>query len=133
MNRQYGAPAFGARFNNMAPGYRPSPYTNKIPVQSLEDALSRSFDYDSDMACWDVNKNLIYNIYTNSRGEKQYDVFEVVPYVPPEQATNEAILKKLEMLEKRMEDIDGKYNAGQNAANANAANAANANAATTDT
>lgn len=132
MNRQYGAP-FGARFN-MAPGYRPSPYTNKIPVQSLEDALSRSFDYDSDMACWDVNKNLIYNIYTNSRGEKQYDIFEVVPYIPPEQITNEAILKKLEMLEKQMEDINGKYNAGQNAANSNTAastDAANTNTANT--
>lgn len=128
-----------------APYYnRFAPTSNKIIVQSLEDALSRNFDYDSDMACWDINKNLIYNIYTNSRGEKSYEVFEVVLKAPPaqqnEQTAMDAILGKLsdmeqrlgQRVEQRMEELYGKYNAGQNAttarSNAVPADAANTNA-----
>ena len=88
--------------------------SNKIVVQSLEDALGRFADFDSDMVYWDANQNLMYNVYTNVRGTKSFEVYEfkkVEPVKPKSEgdASLQLIMDKLNELNNKVEELYGKY------------------------
>ena len=95
-----------------------SPMSNKIVVQSLEDALRRFADFDSDMVYWDANQNLMYNVYTNVRGEKSFEIYEFkkVEPIKPKQETDgslQLIMDKLNELNNKVEELYGKYDVKQ--------------------
>lgn len=100
--------------NFFGPRQNFSPMSNKIVVQSLEDALRRFADFDSDMVYWDVNQNLMYNVYTNVRGEKSFEVYEFKKVEPVKSKQNtdsslEIIMNKLNELNNKVEELYGKY------------------------
>lgn len=103
--------------NFFGPRQNFSPMSNKIVVQSLEDALRRFADFDSDMVYWDANQNLMYNVYTNVRGEKSFDIYEFkkVEPVKPKQddGSLQIIMDKLNDLNNKVEELYGKYDVKQ--------------------
>lgn len=97
-----------------------APVSNKIIVKNLEDALRRYADFDSEMLYIDANQNLLYNVYTDVRGEKTYDIYEVKKIEPvKEQTVNNdtinQILNKLENLSNKVEDLYAKRDVEQTA------------------
>jgi hypothetical protein len=86
------------------------PQTNKIVVNSLEEALGSYSDFNSNITYWDRNQNLLYDVYTDGRGQKTYDIFEVKlrTNLPK---TNDDYDARLKTLEQKMEEIYGKHNA----------------------
>ena len=106
--------------NNGYPGGQLAPMSNKIVVTSLQDALSRYADFNSDMAYWDVDKNVIYNVYTNVRGEKQYEVFTITKQSMEQPKSNtqyDDLLAKINEIGKKVDDLYGKYNVKQSSTN----------------
>ena len=89
--------------------------SNKIPVNSLEDALSRYTDFNSNIVYWDVNKNVIYDVYTDGRGNKTYDVINISKAVEVNKSDVNEINydERLKIIETKLEDLYGKYNAQQ--------------------
>lgn len=107
---------FSMNRNWMGPQNNFAPTSNKIVVKSLEDALRRYADFNSEMLYIDANKNLLYNVYTDVRGEKTYDVYEVRKQEQPQtnqQTDNDKIMSMLQELNTKVEDLYGKYNAQQ--------------------
>jgi hypothetical protein len=96
-------------YGNNYPNFN-RPQTNKIVVNSLEEALSMFFDFNSNMVCWDRNKNLLYDIYVDGKGMKSYDIFEVTLKTVPESQEN-AYDKRLKAIESKLEELYGKHNA----------------------
>ena len=107
----------GPNYNFMGHGYSGgnfAPISNKIVVKSLEDALRRYADFNSEMLYVDANQNLLYNIYTDVRGEKTYDIFEVKKREPVDvKNNNDAIMEKLNELSVKVEELYGKRNVEQ--------------------
>lgn len=61
------------------PTQPPRPKTNKIFVTSLDDAMSRIADYDSQMIYLDQDKPLLYEIYTDGQGRKTPTIIQLSP------------------------------------------------------
>lgn len=106
-----------------APAYNQFvPTTNKTFVTSLEDALSRRADYNSQMVYFDANKDVMYDICTNGYGEKSWAIFNISMNSPVTDAaavsnTPTNYEERLSTLEKKMEDIlNGKHNVKQTTA-----------------
>lgn len=105
---------FGAQF---------APITNKTFVNSLQDALNRWSDYNSEMIYFDWYKDVAYNVITNGRGEKTYEIIylskhqepatEPVPTPKVETSKTDVLEEKVDKLTKLVEDLYGKYNAKQ--------------------
>lgn len=72
-NNGYG---YGGMFNGMQP-QAPSPKTNVILVTSLEDALSRYAEPNSNMVYFDQDKPLAYNIMTDIQGRKTHKTLDL--------------------------------------------------------
>lgn len=53
------------------------PSTNKQFVRSLEEALSLPADFNSQNVYFDVNRNVMYDICTNGRGEKSWSILNI--------------------------------------------------------
>lgn len=117
MNRGY-MPNRPFGMGNPAPHYGQFvPVTNKSFVSSLEEALSRYADYNSDMVYFDENKDVMYNICTNGRGDKSWTILDISVAKMPKQAQPEVaadpmaiVLERLDKLDKQMEVLNGKYN-----------------------
>lgn len=77
------------------------PTTNKLFVVSLEDALSRPADYNSEIVYFDQNKDVMYNVCTNGRGEKNWTVFDVT-------ISKNHSATPVNPMEKRLSDIESK-------------------------
>lgn len=107
-------------FNNFAPPFNSNqfaPITNKTFVNSLQDALNRWSDYNSEMVYFDWYKNVIYNVITDGQGRKTYKIFDVMEHKEPEQPVavlpKDPLEEKVDKLTKMMEDLYEKYNAKQ--------------------
>lgn len=88
--------------------------SNKIPVNSLEDALSRYTDFNSNIVYWDVNKDLIYDVYTDGRGNKTYDIIAISKVAPdPQPEQTDKYEERFKNIESKLEELYGKYNAQQ--------------------
>lgn len=103
--------------NNFQPGYPPygqgyGPMTNKRFVSGLEEAMSIRAGYNSEMVYFDSNYDVMYNIFTDSKGNKEYTIIDLSIRKPEKPVDiNAEILRRLEELEKRIGGSDGKYNA----------------------
>lgn len=62
----------------------PPPKSNKILVVSLEDALSKCNEPNSDTMCLDQDKPLIYNISVDMQGRKSYQTYDISLHQPQE-------------------------------------------------
>jgi hypothetical protein len=95
------------------------PTTNKIFVNSLQDALSKPADFNSQMVYFDYNRNVMYDICTNGMGEKSYTVLNISAAPVTDgaaiQTSNfEEYNERLKTLETKMEELmNGKYNVKQ--------------------
>ena len=106
--------------NNFQPGYpQYSPYgqgygpmTNKHFVSGLEEAMSIRAGYNTEMVYFDTNYDVMYNIFTDAKGNKEYTIIDLsVRKTKKPTDVNDEILKRLEMLERKIGGQDGKYNA----------------------
>lgn len=64
-------------------GYYPlqmQPRTNKIFVTSLEDALNRPAELNSETVYLDQDKPFLYQVTTDMQGRKTYKTFELTEY-----------------------------------------------------
>jgi hypothetical protein len=95
--------------------------TNKVFVASLEEALSKPVDFNTDMVYFDTNRDIMYSIYTNEWGQKTYQVFEIAVHADLQQnvAGNDDILKRIRNIEEYL-GIDGKHNESAASATSNA-------------
>ena len=96
------------------------PITNKVFVSSLEDALNRPADYNSQMVYFDQNKDVLYDVCTNGRGEKSWAIINLAlgetsaSAMNAQQANNDRLLQRISELEKKLEEVaNGKHNAEQ--------------------
>lgn len=92
------------------------PYTNKRFVNSLDEALSIRSEYNSEMVYFDNNQDVLYNIRTNGRGEKTWDIVDLSLRKDATQNPNDPITilnKRFDDLEKRLETIQNEYNVKQ--------------------
>ena len=97
-----------------------APITNKTFVNSLQDALNRWSDYNSEMIYFDWYKNVAYNVVTNGRGEKTWTIIDLSEHkddtVTEQNAKSpnvETLEDKVNKLTKMVEEMYGKYNAKQ--------------------
>lgn len=92
------------------------PFTNVAYVTSLEEALIRTTQFNSDMIYFNQDKNEFYRIRVDNDGRKSYLSFVYTLPVPPTQEVQEdkfvALLARVEALEKlvKTEANDGKPN-----------------------
>lgn len=96
------------------------PITNKVFVSSLEDALNRPADYNSQMVYFDQNKDVLYDVCTNGRGEKSWAIINLAlgetsaSAMNAQQANNDRLLQRISELEKKLEEVvNGKHNVEQ--------------------
>ena len=93
------------------------PSTNKRFARSLEEALSFPADLNSQNIYFDVDKDIMYDICTNGRGEKSWAIFKVSLVqnsTNSAQANTSSIEERMKTLETRLEElINGKHNAQQ--------------------
>ena len=85
---QYGWP--NSTFNGSAPAYYGSPVpvpfrTNKVLVTSLEEAIAKQTERNSEMYYWDQSRPLIYVVRTDMEGRKSW---AQLPYTLPNQDGN---------------------------------------------
>lgn len=103
----------GTQFNQFVP------ISNKTFVSSLEDALNRPCEYNSQMVYFDQNKDVLYDICTNGRGEKSWAIINLTlgetsaSARANHQVTTDKLLQKINELEQKLEVLNGKYNAQQ--------------------
>ena len=115
-NFQPGYPQYGNGYNQnqYASQYQSQykPLTNKQFVSCLEEAMSIRAGYNSEMVYFDSNYDVMYNIFTDSKGNKEYTIIDLSIRKPekPADVTSE-ILKRLDEIEKKLGGQDGKYNA----------------------
>ena len=87
------------------PVFQPQPIpprTNKIFVSSLEEAMNKPVDFNSEFVYFDANKDFMYSIYTDEWGRKSAATFEIsIPKAaePPEQIDTADLLKRVKVLE----------------------------------
>lgn len=108
-NFQNGYPQYG-------PGYgQPcGPITNKRFVSGLEEAMSIRAGYNSEMVYFDSNYDVMYNIFTDAKGNKEYTIIDLsIRKLEKPVDINAEILRRLDELEKKLGGQDGKYNAKQ--------------------
>ena len=103
--------------NNFNPFYSQQNFnrnTNKFTVNSLEEALSRYTDFNSNIVYWDSQRNILYDVYTDGRGNKTYDIFEVsrIKTETSNVQTNN-YEERFKSIESKLEELYGKYNAQQ--------------------
>lgn len=66
-------------FNNYNLRYNMMPKTNKIYVTSLEDALSRPCDYNTEIVYFHQDQPLMIEVITDGRGIKSYNLYDFTP------------------------------------------------------
>jgi hypothetical protein len=82
----------------------PQLQTNKIPVTSLEEALSKPAERYSEMYYWDQSKPVIYVVRTDQNMVKSW---AVIPYTLPDQEQNAPVTRAdLAALEARIADLE---------------------------
>ena len=124
-----GTPAYGQQVIQYPSRNRQPPVSNQFPptgnvvyADSLEHALSMPTGYHSDNVYFDSTRNFMYRIYTNERGEKSYQVFDIMlhqdkPEAQPAVITQEAynnILQRLGTVENILEVKNEKSNVTTN-------------------
>ena len=67
--------------------YTPQPKTNKIFVTSLEDALNRFSEANSEVVYLHQDENLLFEIKTDMQGKKTFKVYSLSAYQPVEEKT----------------------------------------------
>ena len=91
-----------------------TPHTNKRFVSSLEEAMSLRAMPNSEMVYFDQNKDVLYNIYTDGRGQKTPTIVDLSLHKPEQTATPfDELTERFNKLEKRVEELYGKYNGEQ--------------------
>lgn len=131
---------YGPRMPRQAPQQNQFvPFTNKRFVSSLEEAMSIQADFNSEMVYFDQNKDVLYNICTDGRGQKSYTIVDLALHKEEHvnASTNvnlDELSKKVEELNNKVEDLYGKYNAKQtdNAAARNDGTASSSGSTTSD-
>lgn len=73
-NNGYG---YGGMFNGMQPQTPSAIKTNIVLVTSLEDALSRYAEPNSNIIYFDQDKPLVYNIMTDMQGRKTHKILDL--------------------------------------------------------
>lgn len=106
-------------WNNYAYASAPQtsyPFTNVAYVMSLEEALIRTTQFNSDMIYFNQDKNEFYRIRVDTEGRKSYltFVYTLPATNTPEESNDKfaALLARVEILEKlvKTEANDGKPN-----------------------
>ena len=85
--------------------------TNKIPVTSLDEAIAKSNERNSEIYYWDQSKPIIYVIKTDMNGVKSW---AQLPYTLPNQDTSTpatkaditALASAISDLVKKIEELD---------------------------
>ncbi len=78
-------PSNYSQINSVNNGYQQPPQmppqmpykTNKLVVTSLDEAMMRSSELNSDTVYFDQNKDVLYNVKVDSRGYKTCDTYKV--------------------------------------------------------
>lgn len=94
------------------------PSTNKAFVRSLEEALSLPAHLNSQNVYFDINKDVMYDICTNGRGEKSWAILNISLQ---QTSSGKAVSGNPDPYEERFKSIEnkleailnGKYNAEQ--------------------
>lgn len=120
MTDYYGNPnPFPWSSNNITmPAPQASPWTpqlktNKIPVTSLDEAIAKSGERNSEMYYWDQSKPVIYVVRTDMNGVKSW---AQLPYTIPNQESNTPATKAdILSLTARVDELANKLNTFENA------------------
>lgn len=85
--------------------------TNKIFVINLQDALSRQTEPNSEYVFFDQEKDILYNIHTDSTGKKSWKVIDLFLHKDEEVKQSDEkydkLLERVDSLEKRLEAMNG--------------------------
>jgi hypothetical protein len=89
--------------------------TNKIFVTSLEDALNRNAEPNSEVVYLHQDQNLLFEIKTDAQGRKVYQTYQFAPYkaesAAPETETRYATKDELNALASKVNELLGKKEA----------------------
>lgn len=133
-NQNYsGSRYFGPNMPRQMPVYQqPSipPKTNKLFVSSLDEAMNRPVDFNSELVYFDTNRDLLYSIYTNEWGQKSFAIFDISHHVEtPVNGTQDMsmsnILKRIEILEQKAGINNVEHNERSASVTTDAANTTN--------
>ena len=103
---------FGNTTNGM---FQPYYKGNKIFVTSLEEALARTNEFNSDMIYLHQSENIAYSITVDAVGRKSYSVAKLVPQTPAQNQQAQAVSSdELQALRKEIEEIKKHLNIGEN-------------------
>ena len=80
-NYPYQQPNFQGYYNNYQQQVQPQPKTNKVWVTSLEDAMARSVEPNSEYIYLHQDKPLLIEVRTDGQGRKTTRVMELKDYV----------------------------------------------------
>ena len=115
--QQFGYPNISQQMPRHAPMQNQYvPFSNKIFVNSLEEALAIRANFNSEMVYFDQNKDVLYNICTDGRGQKSATVIDLSIHKDEpkkEVLSYDELVKKVTDLNYKVEDLYGKYNAKQ--------------------
>ena len=94
------------------------PSTNKQFVRSLEEALSLPADFNSQNVYFDINKDIMYDICTNGRGEKSWSILNIAlaqTSTSTNTVTNDKSLdERMTRIEAKLEElVNGQHNVKQ--------------------
>lgn len=113
----YGNFGYGPNTQQPQPMYRTgypnnSFKTNKIFVTSLQDALSRSTERDSEYVYFHQDLDILYNVRTDQVGRKTYLIVDLIEHKDePKQAEQnnmyENFDKRLKVIEQKLEIRNG--------------------------
>ena len=77
----------------------PPPKTNKIFVTSLQDAMSRQVEANTEVVYLHQSEPLLYQIVTDMQGRKSVDTFVLSPYVAEEKKPDAEYVSRAEFEE----------------------------------
>lgn len=80
-NFPYQQPNYQGYYNNYQPQVQPQIKTNKVWVTSLEDAMARSVEPNSEYIYLHQDKPLLIEVKTDSQGKKTTRVLELKDYI----------------------------------------------------
>lgn len=80
-NYPYQQPNYQGYYNNYQQQVQPQPKTNKVWVTSLEDAMARSVEPNSEYIYLHQDKPLLIEVKTDGQGRKTTRVMELKDYV----------------------------------------------------
>lgn len=103
MNQPYGQP-------NVSQMQNASPKTNKILVVSLEDALNRYAEPNSEMIYINQDQPLLYQVHTDYMGKKTYLIMDLVEHKATSTQSNTDYVTKADVEKIVKEQIEAMKN-----------------------